>query len=218
MNEQTLTTLQPIILGNDDYEETSLKQMYSPECEETCVKHVYSPDDSQIQCSQRVTSLLNVNISSRNLINVTPENVSNLYEDMISSSNNILSLSQSVKNLKQSYRQVPKDLFLSQLLSDYHSDEIELKHLRALVFSELKNLEEFPYSLGAELERRKNSKMGETTAKKLCSDIHILTSIFDGAPFEDMKVLLSVSKNNTDLTQNDTVCIDSPVVLAIAYY
>ena len=116
MNEQTLTTLQPVILGNDDYEETSLKQMYSPECEETCVKHVYSPDDSQIQCGQRVTSLLNVNISSRNLINVTPENVSNLYEDITSSSNNMLSLSQSVKNLIQSYRQVPKDLFLSQLL------------------------------------------------------------------------------------------------------
>ena len=151
MNEQSLTTLQPVILGNDDYEETSLKQMYSPECEETCVKHVYSPDDSQIQCGQRVTSLLNVNISSRNLINVTPENVSNLYEDITSSSNNMLSLSQSVKNLIQSYRQVPKDLFLSQLLSDYHSDEIELKHLRALVFFELKDLEEFPYSLGAEL-------------------------------------------------------------------
>ena len=214
MNEQTLTTLQPVILGNDDYEETSLKQMYSPECEETCVKHVYSPDDSQIQCGQRVTSLLNVNISSRNLINVTPENVSNLYEDITSSSNNMLSLSQSVKNLIQSYRQVPKDLFLSHLLSDYHSDEIELKHLRALVFSELKDLEEFPYSLGAELKRRKNSKMGESTAMKLCSDIYILTSIFDGAPFEDMKGLSSVSKVNTDHTQNDTVCIDSPAVLA----
>ena len=49
---------------------------------------------------------------------------------------------------------------------------------------------------------------------KLCSDIYILTSIFAGAPFEDMKGLLSVSKANTDHTQNDTVCIDYPAVLA----
>ena len=37
----------------------------------------------------------------------------------------------------------------------------------------------------------------------------MLASIFEGAPFDDMKELLSISKQNYDNTQNETICIDS---------
>ena len=44
---------------------------------------------------------------------------------------------------------------------------------------------------------------------KLCNDIYVLASLFEGASFEDMKELLSISKFNNENTQNDTVCIES---------
>ena len=41
---------------------------------------------------------------------------------------------------------------------------------------------------------------------KLCSDIYVLTSVADGAPFEDMKDLLSISKLPS---HNQSVCGDT---------
>ena len=78
MSSKSLTYLKPVILANDDYEESTVNQAYSYANEETAVKQVYSPDNSgsSIQCGQRVTSLLNINVTPRNLVNVTQENVS----------------------------------------------------------------------------------------------------------------------------------------------
>ena len=133
MSEQTFTTLQPVILGNDEYDEMSRKEVFTFNCDETFLKEVYSPE-------------------------------------------------------------LPNDLFLSKLLSDYHSDEMELKEFRNTMFVELKALEEFPFPPGSELNRRKKPGMGESAAIILCSDIYVLTSVLDGAPFEYMKELISVSK------------------------
>ena len=40
---------------------------------------------------------------------------------------------------------------------------------------------------------------------KLCTDIFVLTSVIDGAPFDDLKVLLSLGKHTST---NDSVCIE----------
>ena len=64
-------------------------------------------------------------------------------------------------------------LFLSQMLSNFHSVEVELKHLRAFEFSGAKTLEKFPYSLSAEFKRRKTSKIGERTAMEFYSEIYV---------------------------------------------
>ena len=213
MSEQLFTTLQPVILGNDENDEISRKEVFTSNCDETFVKQVYSPDDSSIDCAQKVTSLFNVNISSRKLVNVTAENVNDLYEEITGSNSSMLVLSQSVQKVLQSYRELPKDLFLSKLLSDYHSDEIELKEFRNTMFVELKALEEFPFPPGSELKRRKQPRIGESAAMKLCSDIYVLTSVLDGAPFEDMKELISMSKYNQETySQNDSMSTNSPVV------
>ena len=49
-------------------------------------------------------------------------------------------------------------MFLSQIISDFHSDEMELKELRNTLFSELKCLAEFPFPIGSELKRRQKAK------------------------------------------------------------
>ena len=73
------------------------------------------------------------------------------------------------------------------------------------LFNELRSLEEFPFAPGSELKRRKNTKAGEGVGTKLCSDIYILTSVLDGAPFEDIKDLISTSKLST---QNESMYVD----------
>ena len=211
MSSKSFTSLKPVILGNDDYDESTVNQAYCPTSEETAVKQVYSPENScsSIECGQRVTSLLNINVTPRNLVNVTQENVSSLFTEITEDTTNMHVPSQNVQNVLQLYRQLPKDMFLNQIISDYHSDEMELKELRNTLFSEIKCLAEFPFPIGSELKRRKKPKIGESTALKLCNDIYVLASIFEGAPFDDMKELLSISKQNYDNTQNETICIDS---------
>ena len=211
MSSKSLTSLKPVILGNDDYEETTVNQVFSSTCEETAVKQVFSPDNSysSFQCGQRVTSLLNINVTPRNLVNVTQENVSSLFTEITDDTTNMHVPSQNIHNVLQLFRQLPKDMFLSQILSDFHSDEMDLKELRNTLFSELKTLADFPFPIGSELKRRKKPKIGESTAVKLCNDIYVLASVFEGASFDDMKELLSISKYNQDSTQNDAICIDS---------
>ena len=211
MSSKSLTSLKPVILGNDDYEEPTVNQVFSSTCEETAVKQVFSPDNSysSFQCGQRVTSLLNINVTPRNLVNVTQENVSSLFTEITDDTTNMHVPSQNIHNVLQLFRQLPKDMFLSQILSDFHSDEMDLKQLRNTLFSELKTLADFPFPIGSELKRRKKPKIGESTAVKLCNDIYVLASVFEGASFDDMKELLSISKYNQDSTQNDAICIDS---------
>ena len=92
------------------------------------------------------------------------------------------------------------------VLSDYHSDETELHSLRNKLFNELKALEEFPIASGSELKKRKHTKAGEGVAMKLCMDTYILSTVFDGAPFEDLNDLRSSSKL---ASQNQSICGDS---------
>ena len=61
------------------------------------------------------------------------------------------------------------------MLSNFHSVEVELKHLK---FSGAKTLEKFPYSLSAEFKRRKTSTIGERTAMEFYSDIAYMFNVY----------------------------------------
>ena len=82
---------------------------------------------------------------------------------------------------------------------------MRLKEVRSKLFSALKALEEFPFGPGTELKRRKHTRGGESVAMKLCNDICVLTSVLDGAPFDDLKDLISLGKYTST---NDSVCVD----------
>ena len=229
-----LTLLKPVVLANDDFDEnqTYCKEFISQtsefECaqrftsvqhltvsplkevaldssgtsEETALKQCYTQSTCTIDCTQRSPSQENVNISTRQLIQVTPDNADTLYLALDQSTTNQDTYSSAFIHL---YRDLPKDLFISRILSDFNSDEMQLKEVRSKLFTELKSFEEFPFGPGNELKRRKNTKGGENVLMKLCTDIFILTSVIDGAPFDDLKVLLSLGKHTST---NDSVCVE----------
>ena len=95
---------------------------------------------------------------------------------------------------------------------DKDSDEIKLKGFRYNLFEEIKYVDDFPYNLASELKLQKKPKLGESAALKLCSDIYTLVSVFEGAPFEDLKDLISSSKNITD-NCNRSTCINETVTV-----
>ena len=223
------TTLEPVVLANDDFcdeDQTFKKQTFSQisefECaqryttvqhtavspsnefaylspttsDETAVKQIYTQSTCTIDCAQRPT----MNVSSRHLVQVTPDNVESIYNELDQPPIGQRDYS---ADLIQLCRDLPKDMFVTRLLDDNNSDEVRLKDVRYNLFSQLKSLEEFPFSLGTELKRRKHTRVGESVAMKLCYDIYVLTSVLDGAPFEDMKDLISSGKSNP---LNDSVC------------
>ena len=141
-----------------------------------------------------------LSISSRQLVQVTPDNVDALFSDLSCEAD---VHSDTITELVKLYRDLPKDLFVSRILSDNSSDELRLKELRHSVFTELKTHQEFPFSASTELKRRKNTRLGESVAMKLCFDIFVLISVIEGAPFDDIKDIISVGKS---IVSNDSVC------------
>ena len=225
------TTLMPVVLANDDYydeEQTFVKQPYTQtsefECaqrytsvqhinvspikdlsEETELKHCYTSNtcstiNSTLNCAQQMPCTDSINISSRQLVQVTPDNVNALFRDLSCEAD---VHSDTLDKLIKLYRDLPKDLFVSRILSDNSSDEMRLKELRYSVFSELKTHQEFPFSASTELKRRKNTRLGESVAMKLCFDIYVIISVIEGAPFDDIKDIIRVGKSTVS---NDSVC------------
>ena len=101
MSSKSFTSLKPVILGNDDYDESTINQAYCSTSEETAVKQVYSPENScsSIKCGQRVTSLLNINVTPRNLVNITQENVSSLFTEITDDTKNMHVPTQNAQNV-----------------------------------------------------------------------------------------------------------------------
>ena len=67
--------------------------------------------------------------------------------------------SESVDKTIKLYRDLPKEFFISRIISNYDSDDSKLKGVRNLLFVEVKSLEEFPFSPVSELKRRNKPKL-----------------------------------------------------------
>ena len=209
MSEHKLFELKPVVLANDDYQdsdETFVKQLYNDnyfqDGQETHVDETCS-QPSSLQCAQRFTSVHNVMVTPRNCVNVTNDNVTDLFDE-INCSQSQASACSNLNSLIQLYRELPKDLFIAKVLDDNDTDEKLLYELRRNIFSDLKLRDNFPFPTGTELKRRKNTNRGDSVHTKLSCDIYILISVFEGAPFEELRDLLSSSKysskNDPDLS------------------
>lgn len=67
----------------------------------------------------------------------------------------------------------------SSLLRDYASNEQKLDNTRSLFFDAVKEYDDFPYGLQAELKRRLDTRKGEPAVVKLANDIHTLLSVME---------------------------------------
>ena len=69
-------------------------------------------------------------------------------------------------------------------------------------------MDDFPFNLAVDLKRRKQTKNGDCTALKLSGDIYTLISVFEGAPYDDLKELFSVYKSASEVF-NQSIIVNS---------
>lgn len=97
-------------------------------------------------------------------------------------------------NLQSLFHQLPREQFITNILVEFNSNSNSLERIRDLVFKTLTSIKEYPYSENVEMKKRKATRRGDSLEYKLASDIHTLTSVLDGASFDDLKDLLSMTK------------------------
>lgn len=168
MSQSDFGELEPVSL--DDH--TEVKIPYVNNC--------VAPSVSDQNISLSVTPM-NFNPNQCHLFNQTDNTGADLIEY-----NRILTL----------MRDLPTDMFIDQLLLDYHQSETNLDHFRIMLFEMLKNTEEFPFDVESELKRRVNTRQGETLASKLAKDIHTILSVIEGADASCLKDMISTGKRS----------------------
>ena len=70
------------------------------------------------------------------------------------------------RGLQLLFRGLPKEMFVSRILSDTASCETKLGEMRSVLFEQLKEAEDFPYGLQAMLKRRVYTRSGDSVPIK----------------------------------------------------
>ena len=106
------------------------------------------------------------------------------------------------RGLQLLFRGLPKEMFVSRILSDTASCETKLGEMRSVLFEQLKEAEDFPYGLQAMLKRRVYTRSGDSVPIKLAHDIHTLMSVTEGAEYSEMRELLSSGSGRSQRSQS----------------
>lgn len=108
--------------------------------------------------------------------------------------------------LSNLYKELPCELFVSRLLRDYASCENRLDSIRHMLFDIIRECDDFPYGLQADLKRRVATRRGDPLAVKLANDIYIILSVLEGDDFALLKELLSAARGRTvSQSRNSTI-------------
>ena len=89
------------------------------------------------------------------------------------------------------FRQLPSDLFVNQILSDYSQSEVQLEETRTMLFETLQQSEDFPLDRNSVMKRRLHSRTGDTVAIKLARDIYTILWVIEGADFSELNPIIS---------------------------
>ena len=103
------------------------------------------------------------------------------------------------------YRSLPKEMFISRILKNVSFSEPDLESHRAMLYELVKECDDFPYGLQAELKRRVHTRNGDSVSTKLAQDIYILVSVLEGGEFTDLKGMIATGrKGNRALSQSQS--------------
>ena len=92
--------------------------------------------------------------------------------------------------LQTLYRSLPKEMFIGRILKNV-SLEPELESHRAMLYELVKECDDFPYGLQAELKRPVHMRNGDSVTTKLAKDIYILVSVLEGGEITDLKGMIA---------------------------
>ena len=196
-------SLKPVVLANDDYEDeiTHLKQVA---CDEFRANNG-SPY---------------VNVSNHQSVNVTADNVEELFSNIVDDMNTQDSIFQGAQrnteheqtlseqcnplgadNLIQIARTLPKELYITEILKLTSSDRDRLENARIELFCCVQNTEGYPYDMRAPLKKRIQTRNGDSIEYKLAQDLYCLSLVLDGAEWEDLKEVITIPRPKKSSSQ-----------------
>ncbi|MES9879926.1 MAG: hypothetical protein ABW185_03500 [Sedimenticola sp.] len=201
----SLTTLNPVVLANDEYVEPQLNSPYNGgatdefNSSQTFVKQVYM---EQVSYNSRNPDLGEYDSqgsfrceSGQPAVTSQPDNSMDLDESLIylGSEHEQSPTEGVIQRLTNIFRCLPRDMFVNRIIKCYGSSD-RLETIRVDLFDYLKGYEEFPYGSQVELKRRIQTRGGDTLVAKLARDIHCLVAVVEGADFNTLTDLMSLSR------------------------
>jgi len=99
------------------------------------------------------------------------------------------------------FHDLPRDMFVAQIVRDYASSEPDLERVRNVYFEHLKDTHEcFPYSESDVLKRRMFTRSGEPVAVRLAQDIHSILQVVEGGDPAILRQMISVGSGKARRT------------------
>ena len=95
-------------------------------------------------------------------------------------------------------------MFINRIIHCASSSEPDLENHRSLLFELVKECDEFPFGLQAELKRRVRTRNGDSVVSKLAHDVYILMSVLEGGEFSELKDIIAKGKSNRTQSQAQT--------------
>ncbi|MES9884070.1 MAG: hypothetical protein ABW185_24765 [Sedimenticola sp.] len=209
MDRAQLTELKPVILANDDYDETSLKEPCSRDgmgefsSSQTYVKTVKMESDSNTCGSpeRAAESTIYDSQGSFRCESGQPASIVNSSDtkDMddalvyLGTEMETSSIENMIERLANVFRRLPRDSFVNKIIECYGTCE-RLESVRSAMFHYIKGYDEFPYGSSVELKRRVQTRAGDPVVAKLAKDIHCLMAVIEGADYSELSDLMSLSR------------------------
>ena len=88
------------------------------------------------------------------------------------------------------FRGLPKEMFINRIIQCASSFEPDLENHRSMLFELVKECDEFPFGLQAELKRRVRTRNGDSVVSKLAHDVYILMSVLEGGEFSELEDII----------------------------
>lgn len=100
----------------------------------------------------------------------------------------------SVDNLIRSARSLPKEIFISQVLTDSSPDRDRLDGARLDLFDCIKA--SVPFDPKTSLKKRIQTRTGDSLEYKLTHDVNCLSLVLDGADWKELRKVVNVPRSN----------------------
>ena len=150
-----------------------------------------------------VTSLKQVYVSYGQTIQINPDNAEDIFNSLPPSTLEVDSNETAcVDVLIKMFHDLPRDIFVNQLLRDLYSCESSLEHMRDQLFDRVKELHDFPFGTQCSLKKRVQTRHGDPVAVKLARDVHTVLSVLEGGEVSDLRDLVSSSRQRMQRSQS----------------
>ena len=156
---------------------TPLTRMFVDTSIQLTSAHLQTDVDSQgMDSDDSQTCVKQLFVSSHQRIDVTAENVDQLYKDIRrrdSQSPPDNTYWPLIGNVQHLFRTATKAVFIYRIISEADSREDRLDKIRNTVFAACKDHCDYPFPKDVDMKRRKKTRKGEKFMKKIASDIYV---------------------------------------------